>query len=100
MGTVTLQNFVKRLAPSMSAASYRLVGTPCNPARKINMLGPPAMPQMVMTMMAGLDHLGLNIHSGPGMPNEPRAALTRPNSGFSNHNQRTLPATTGTMEGR
>src|ERR1035437_7207168 len=51
IGKVTLRNVCQRPAPSTFAASYRTVGTACNPATKMRVMFP--MPQMLMIMSAG-----------------------------------------------
>ncbi len=103
MGIVTWRNLCHQFAPSISAASYRCCGMPCNPAS--HRIIPPPAPQSPMMTNAGLANSSLVNHVGAASPNHSvsvarQAALISPNSGFSTHSHRMALATTGTMEGR
>ncbi len=63
VGKVTCRNRCHGPAPSIAAASYRLIGTSSNAARKITMVLP--MPHMARSVSDGLDQLGELNHSGP-----------------------------------
>ena len=63
-GSVTLRKRAQRPAPSNSAASYNSCGTPCRPARKINMVLPPIAPHIAMMIKPAIAHCGSRNQPG------------------------------------
>src|SRR6185503_8683748 len=95
---VTWRACWSRLAPSISAASYRCCGISCKPAKKMIVVGP--IPQRLIKIKAGFDQTSLLNHGGPGMPTRASRSLINPYSGCKIQAQTTDAATTGTIEGR
>jgi len=83
IGRVTNQSLGNGPAPSIMAASYSSVGTPCSAARYRTM--PPPTPHILMTMKAGSAQVRSKSQAGPGIPTSARMRLMTPASGLSSN---------------
>ncbi|MNW59029.1 hypothetical protein D3C74_369260 [compost metagenome] len=68
IGRVIFRKILNRPAPSRLAASIRLAGTPCSPARKRIMPEPAVQKDMIIKAYNAVS--GFISQAGPWMPNQ------------------------------